>query len=116
MADQVEIQLPKTKYLEQDTFPATAYFRTRATKAASTPTTIHYRVDCLRTGKVLLDWTSASAAANVELSMTSTINKIQDDSATIERKQLIVQADQGLSTQVNGRVVWQVENLDGIET
>ena len=114
MSDQVEIQLPKTRYLEESTFPATAYFRTRATKAALAPTTIHYRVDCLRTGKVLQDWTTVSAAANVTISMTSTFNEIQDDSSRFERKQLIVQADQGLSTQVNGKAIWRVENVQGL--
>ena len=46
--------------------------------------------------------------------MTSTFNEIQDDSSRFERKQLIVQADQGLSTQVNGKAIWRIENLQGI--
>ena len=114
LADQVEIQIPKTKVVEETSFPATAYFRTRTTKSASTPTTVHYRVDCLKTRKVLQDWTTVVAAANVSITMTTAFNEIQDDSSRLERKQLTVQADQGLSTQINGKVTWEVRNLQGI--
>lgn len=113
-ADQVEITLPKTKWLEETSFTATAFFRNRSTKAATTPTTVHYRVDDLKTGKELTDWTSVTPAGSVSISITSTHNEIQDDSSAFERKQLIVQADRGLSTQANGKVVWQVQNLHGI--
>lgn len=114
MSDQVEISLPKTIVLEESTFPATAYFRTRATKAATAPTTIRYRVDDLKTGKILTDWTSVSAAASVTITITAANNEIQDNASRLERKQLIVQADAGLSTQVNGKVQWRVRNLQGI--
>ena len=114
MSDQIEIVLPKTTYLEEDTFPVTAYFRTRATKAASTPTTIRYRIDCLKTNAVIRDWTSVSSAANVTISITASDNQIQDDSNRLERKQIIVQADNGLSTQVNGKAVYRIKNLTGI--
>ena len=111
MSDQVEIQIPKTVVTEEDTFPAVAYFRTRATKLATAPTTIRYRVDDLKTGKILTDWTTVSAAANVTITITAANNEIQDESSRLERKQLIVQADSGLSTQVNGRVLWKVRNV-----
>lgn len=114
MSDQVEIVLPKTVYLEETTFPVTAYFRTRATKAASTPTTIRYRIDCLKTRNVIKDWTTVSAAANVTITITASDNQIQDDSNRFERKQIIVQADNGLSTQVNGKAVYKIENMTGI--
>ena len=114
MADQVEIVLPKTKWLEETSFTVTAYFRTRSTSAASTPTTVHYRVDDLQTGKELTDWTSVTTGASVSISITSTHNEIQDDATSFERKQLLVQADRGLSTQANGKAIWRVENLHGI--
>ena len=114
MVDQVEITIPKTTVLEETTFPATAYFRTRSTKAESIPTTIHYRVDDLKTRKVLKDWTSVSPAASVEISMTRVFNEIQNNRSAFERKRLTVQADQGLSTQTNGSITWLVENLVGI--
>jgi hypothetical protein len=109
---QVEIQLPKTRVKEGDGFTATAYFRTRSTKAASTPTTIRYRIDCLKTGQKVTDWTSVSAASNISIAIPNA--QIISDVNTVERKQIIVQADAGLSTQSTGRAIYQVENIYGI--
>ena len=114
MSDQIAFQLPKTRVCEENSFDVEVYFRTRATKVALAPTTISYRVDCLTTKKILKDWTSVSAAANVSITMTSTINAIQTESNTWERKQMIVKADDGLSTQTVNNVRWIVDNLDGI--
>ena len=113
-ADQVEISIPKTIVLEENTWPATVYFRTRATKAATAPTTVRYRVDDLQTRKVITDWTTVAAAASVVIPLTATENETLDDSARLETKQLTVQADAGLSTQVSGKVLWKVRNLLGI--
>ncbi len=114
VADQIEIVLPKTNVLEESTFSLTAFSRTRATKSASIPTTLRYRLDCLKTGREILDWTSVSPAANVTIVITATNNQILDDANMTERKQIIVQADAGLSTQVNGKSFWIVKNLRGI--
>ncbi len=114
MADQVSIVLPKTRVLEENAFPLTAYFRLRSTKAASAPTTIRYRIDCLKTGAQIRDWTAVSAAANVTITITASDNEIENDSNRFERKQIIVQADAGLSGQVSGKAVWRVDNLTGI--
>jgi len=114
VADQVEISLPKTVFVEETTFTLRVFFRTRSTKAASTPTTIRYRIDDLRSDKEILDWTDVSAAPNVDIVISATNNEIIDDGARFERKQIIVQADQGLSTQVNGKAFWKIKNLQGI--
>jgi hypothetical protein len=114
MADQVAVRLPKSRWPEKTTFTATVNFRTLSTAAASTPTTIHYRIDCLSTKTKLQDWTSVSAAAEATITITSTHNAIQDDNNNRERRQILVQADQGLSTQATGRAVWLVENYHGI--
>ena len=113
-ADQVEIQIPKTVVPEKTGFTATAYFRTRSTKAASTPTTVHYRVDCLSTRTQIKDWTSVSAASSVSIAIGSAENTIQDSTKARERRQLIVKADDGLSTQAIGHVEWLVDNLYGV--
>ena len=113
MADQIAIQLPKTRFKEGSAFTATADFRTRSTAAAATPTTIHYRVDCLTTGVELADWTSVSAASNVSISITGTHNAIQNDCNRYETKQLTIMADQDLSTQHRETIIWRVENLYG---
>lgn len=114
VADQVEISLPKTTFLEESVFTLTVFFRTRSTAAASTPTTIRYRIDDLRTRREIRDWTTVSAAPNVDIVITATDNEIQDDATRFETKQIIVQADNGLSTQVNGKAIWKIKNLTGI--
>ncbi len=114
VADQVEISLPKTVFLEESVFTLTVFFRTRSTKSASTPTTIRYRIDDLRSAKVIRAWTTVSAAPNVSITISASDNEIQDDDTRFERRQIIVQADNGLSTQVLGKAVWRVTNLLGI--
>ncbi len=114
VADQVEISLPKTVFLEESVFILTVFFRTRSTKSASTPTTIRYRIDDIRSDKEIRDWTTVSAAPNVSITISSSDNQIIDDAALFERKQIIVQADNGLSTQVNGKAFWKIKNLTGI--
>ena len=112
-ADMIAIQIPKSRWTEESAFIATAYFRLRSTAAAVTPTTVKYRIDCLKTGKELADWTTVSAASNVSIAITMTHNKIQDDGNRSERKQLIVEADSDLATQHRDKIVWIVENLQG---
>lgn len=114
VADQVEISLPKTTFLEESVFTLTVFFRTRSTATASTPTSIRYRIDDLRSKREIRDWTSVSAAPNVDIVITSSDNEIQDDATRFETKQIIVQADNGLTTQVNGKAIWKVKNLTGI--
>ena len=113
MADQIEIRLPKTQVNEDSAFTATAYFLTRSTKAASTPTTVHYRVDCLTTEKALKDWTSVTPGNSVSIAITAGMNNIQEGVSQKEHKQLIVQINRGLDTQVTQFAIWKVRNLFG---
>ena len=92
---------------------AIAYFRDRATKAATTPTTVQYRLDCLTTCTAIADWTSATPGTSVSISVTGTQNDILADSNPTEVKQLTVMADEGLVTQYLQSVRWKVENLYG---
>ena len=115
VSDQIEIQLPLTIVPEETTFTATAYFRTRSTKAASTPTTIQYRVDCLTTKRQITDWTSIAVPdSSNTIVITSTENQILDDANQWETKQLTVKVDSGLTTQAIKPVRWKVQNLTGI--
>jgi len=115
MADQVEIQIPQTIVPEETTFTVTAYFRTRASQAASTPTTIHYRIDCLTTKRLILDWTAVgSPSTSNTIVITSAQNQILDDSFETETKQITIKLDDGLSTQVIKPALWRVRNLQGI--
>ena len=110
MSDRVEIQIPRPVVNEGHTFTATAYFRTGT--AASTPTTIHYRVDCLTTRSVVTEWTSVgSPSTSNGIALSSAII---DGSNDYETKQIVVKADDGLSTQVIGAALWKVRNLQGL--
>ena len=112
MADQVAIQLPKTVFNERSAFTATAYFRTRASGAASTPTTVHYKLTNLSTRETVTDWTSVSAAGNVSISITGAENKILANKDT-ERMELLVSIDKGLSTEVVGSAIYRLVNVYG---
>ena len=115
MSDQVEIQIPKTIVHEETSFTVTAYFRDRGTKAAATPTTIHYRLDCLSTRREIKDWTSVSTPAGSNtITISASDNQILDDSNTTETKQITIKLDTGLSTQQIKPALWKVRNLQGI--
>lgn len=114
VSDQVEVRMPKTRHFEGTNFTVTVNFRNRSGIAAATPTTVHYRVDDITGRQMITDWTSVSAASSVDIDITPTENAINGDSNAIERRQLLVKADSGLSTQAIGRGIWQIENLQGI--
>lgn len=112
--DQVSIVLPRPIFREDSAFSATVYFRDRATQAASVPTNIKYRLDCLTTGYAILDWTTVSAASSATISVTAAQNAILDESNSYENKRLTVAGDYGLSTQVTEFATYQVTNLSGV--
>jgi hypothetical protein len=118
--DQIEIQIPKTIVAEKSAFTATAYFRTRSTGAAATPTTVHYRVDNVTAQKEMTGWTSVTPATSVSISITASDNVIQDlpvgirGGASFERVQLTVALDKGLSTQVTKTRMWRLNDIYGV--
>lgn len=114
MADQIEVQIPKTRWEEGSGFTAVASFRDRATAAADTPATVKYRLDCLTTGQTILDWTTVSPGSSVSIPITGAQNNILDDSNDYEIKQLTVESDVGSSDQCRGRKTWRVENIYGL--
>ena len=114
MPDQIAIQVPRPRVMEGSAFTATAYFRNRATSAASAPSAVRWRVDCLTTGREVVGWTSATAAASITISVPPAANAIHDDANFLERRQLVVEADAGLSTQERQAVTWEVKNIRGI--
>jgi hypothetical protein len=115
MVDQVQIHFPQTVVPEETTFTATVYFRTRATATASTPTTIHYRIDCIASGRQVVDWTSVSSPSTSNtITISATHNQILSDLHLREKKQLTIKVDSGLSTQIIAKKTWYVENLLGI--
>ena len=118
--DQIEIQLPKTQYAERTSFTATAYFRTRATGAAATPTTVHYRIDNLTTKEQITDWTSVTPGITSSITVKAGENLISVNSRTVygaspkwQTLQLTVALDKDLDTQVTQAKTWRVNNLFG---
>lgn len=77
------------------------------------PTSLKYRLDCLSTNAVILDWTSLAADDETTLAITADQNRIQSDCNEYERKQLTVKCNDGLSTQYQETWTWQVKNLSG---
>lgn len=97
---------------EKGSISVNAYFRD-STNAASAPTTVHYRIDCLTTGTKVLDWTSVSPAVSVTISVTSSQNAIISDNNARERKQITVSADKGTTTETRDTAFWICENIEG---
>lgn len=117
--DQIQIQLPKTQYVEKSSFTATAYFRTRSTGAAATPTTVHYRIDNLSTRNEVKDWTSVSPGTTASITVSASDNAIEGGSfeqalPRWQTMQLTVAIDKDLSTQVTASKTWRVKNLLGV--
>jgi hypothetical protein len=111
--DQIAFQLPETNFKEGSAFSLPVYLRNRAAAAAATPTTIHWRLDCVSTQTTVVDWTSVAAASSFTLSITGAHNAIQGEGNAIEVKQVTVKTDDGLSTQYVETVRYRVENLYG---
>lgn len=111
--DQIAIALAKPRWNERSAFNAVASFRDRATSAAVTPTTVKWRVDCLSTGKTVLDWTTLTPGTTATLPVLSSYNAIQSAANASERKQITVKSDDGLSTQFEEAIVYTIDNLAG---
>ena len=71
VADQIEIQLPKTRYTERSAFTATVYFRDRAAKEGSLPTTARYRIDDLEAEQEVRGWTTLTPANSIAIAITA---------------------------------------------
>lgn len=112
MADEVAIQFPVKSVNERSQLLGTAYFRTRSTGAASTPTTVHYKVSNLSTNETVQDWSSISAASNVSLTITGAMNQIRGGGVS-ERMEILVAADKGLTTESIGQYTYRIKNVYG---
>lgn len=112
-ADQITFTLRKDRWKEESRVVIVARFRDRATQDEVTPTNVYYRLDCLSTGKELLDWTSVSTGETVTITVTPAQNEIQYDGNRMETKQLTVAADYELSTQFVESLEYEIENVRG---
>lgn len=78
--------------------------------AAHTPTTIHYRIDCLTTGTEVRDDTAIGAASSVNITLTQTDTAVQDSDNDIELKRLRIILDTGTDSQRTEDFLFQVRN------
>lgn len=113
-SDQIVFFQRKDHVREKSQYIVTATFRDRATAAVVTPTNVKYRIDDVLSGVAVLDWTTATAASTVTLTITPTQNALQDQCNISELRQLSVAADYGLTTQFIEAVTFSVENVRGV--
>lgn len=111
MADQVSIQIAEPIVGAGSAVTATVNCRTRSTAAASTPSSIRYRVDCLTNRCNVINWTSVSAASSASITVPGTSNGTIDYSQDLETRQITVEIDTGLSTQVRAAATWKVRTI-----
>jgi len=111
----VHVKIPHPDINEGNSFTATAYFRNASTGAAEAPTTnVKYRLDNVSTGQQILDWTSATPASEVSISITSAHNKILSRQAhKQEIVQLVVAADRGETSANYSTIQWKINNVFG---
>lgn len=111
MADQIALRTSETQVSAGSAVSVTAAFRDRATAAASTPSSIRYRVDCLTNGANIVNWTSVSAASSTTIDVAGGHNAIIDETNEYETRQLLVEIDTGLTTQSRQAITWRVKNI-----
>ena len=104
----VHVQISDSIVQEGSYLSATAYFR--QSDAATTPTTVEYKIFNLDTDEIVKDWTTVTPASSVSISNLA-VTEIEDKRQ--ERHELLVRADKNLATQAIGRRVYRVNNLRG---
>ena len=102
------VNIPKPVVGERSSFNATSYYRSSG--AASAPTTAAYRIDCVKTGTVIADWTSLTPAVSISIPITSNNNRIIDRSNANEKRLLTVAADKDTTTETRDSIEYIVNN------
>ena len=107
---------------EKDTVEVEAVFAD-VNRNASMPTTVHWRLDCETTGRVLRDWTTVepvstvNAAGEPVVSVTfdidGSLNAIQSNRNARELKKVLIVADKDLPGTFSKEVPYYVMNLRG---
>jgi hypothetical protein len=93
-------------------FAVKVYTDTSEPWALVTPTTLRYRIDDPETGCNILGWTTIPPASTATVTVTGAQGTL--NSCVRERRQLIVEADHGLSTNCVATREWYVRPLVGI--
>jgi hypothetical protein len=80
--------------------------------AATTPTTMRYRIDDLDQGNAVLDWTSLTPGTSVNVVLTSAQNALRN-CRSVERRQVVVEAVDSEST-LRRTYEYEIADLQGI--
>ena len=81
------------------------------TGAQATPTSVTYRLDCATNSQQIIDWTSVSPAASLEIQISSTQNAIINQQNDTERRVVTVRAVYGASDELHAEHYFIVQNL-----
>lgn len=81
--------------------------------AATTPTTMRYRLDDVNQGSAILDWTSLTPGTAVNVVITSAQNAIRNG-LSVERRQLVFEASDN-DGPIRRTLDYDIANLTGIE-
>lgn len=101
----------KERVRDGSALPVTAGFRTA--NVATAPTTAKYRVDDPDTGCEKVAWTTLSPASSISFTVAASANT-SSSCRPIERREITVMADEGLSGQFVERVIYEVETIGGV--
>lgn len=107
MTDHIAITA-RERIREATALPVVARFRTAGADAA--PTSVKYRLDDADSGCGLIEWESLSPATSISFTIPASANVCRT-CLPIERRELIVMADEGLATQYVERITYEVENI-----
>jgi hypothetical protein len=101
----------KERVQESSALPVALKFLT--SNVATAPTNARYRVDDPDTGCEKLGWTTISPASTASITIAASANDC-NSCRLIERRELIVQADEGLTGQYVERFTYDVENIGAL--
>ena len=78
------------------------------------PTEVYYRIDDIASGTVIRAATSIDPASTVEIEVTSTDNRILNQSQSSENRRITVVASYGDDDKVTSEYVYRVQSLSGV--
>jgi hypothetical protein len=109
MTDRIAITA-RERIREATALPVVARFRASGADAA--PTTAKYRLDN-PDGCEVIGWTDLTPATSISFTIPASANVCRT-CLPVERRELIVMADEGLTTQYVERITYEVENIHQI--
>lgn len=107
MADRIAFTASE-RIREATALPVVARFR--AADADAAPTSAKYRVDDPDSGDEHLGWTTLTPNTSISFTVSASANECRS-CRPIERRELVVMADEGLSTQFVERLGYEIDNL-----